>query len=67
MNVRLYERDGLVYAFRDVFNMNGRLVTCQYATVGTDRLRWSDCREGADFSEVEPLGHAIKREVKTYL
>ncbi|MFD1326748.1 hypothetical protein [Mycoplana ramosa] len=58
---RRYEQDGMTYVFRDQYqvdengNRHGR-IQVQYATKHEDgNTVWKPCREGVNFSEVEPF------------
>ena len=54
---RRYEHEGAVYMIRDVMNSDGSFSgRCEYAASGN---RWLPCREGVNFSEIQPLEYAM--------
>lgn len=54
--MRAYVHDNAVYVIRDVRSIDGKMVTCQYATRDyRDDTVWRDCPEGVLFKEIRPL------------
>jgi hypothetical protein len=54
-----YEYGHRLYVIRDVLTSDRRFAGfCQYKTQRADGLVvWKPCREGVNFSEIEPLRH----------